>query len=67
MRISDRRIEELRALLREFGLEYSKEEAQTAGIAIIRFMIVKKAREQELSKPRNVYGKQSKTVPELRR
>ncbi len=49
MRLSDERIEELQALLKElFGLDYTAEEAQEAGLAIMRFVLVKTQRQQEI-------------------
>jgi len=51
VRISPERIKELQKLLKEqTGKEYSDEEAQEAGLAIIRFVIAKERRRQELSK-----------------
>lgn len=42
MRINDKQIKELQALLLEMtGKEYSPEEAQTVGLAIVRFVSVK--------------------------
>lgn len=51
VRISPERIKELQKLLKEqTGKDYSDEEAQEAGLAIIRFVIAKERRRQELSK-----------------
>ncbi|HEU5187357.1 MAG TPA: hypothetical protein VFT87_02535 [Candidatus Saccharimonadales bacterium] len=50
VRISPERIKELQKLLKEqTGKDYSDEEAQEAGLAIIRFVIAKERRRQELS------------------
>lgn len=50
MRLSDERIKELQVLLKKlYGLEYSAEEAQEAGLAIMRFVIVKTQRQRELT------------------
>lgn len=61
MRFSPERIKELQRLLKEHcGVEYSEEQAQQAGIAIVRFIVVKERRRQELAKQgRNEYGKNS--------
>lgn len=50
MRLSDERIKSLQALLRrKYGLELTDEQAQEAGMAILRFVIAKARREQELT------------------
>lgn len=50
VRISPERIKELQKLLKEqAGKDYSDEEAQEAGLAIMRFVIAKEQRRQELS------------------
>lgn len=50
MRINGKQIKDLQALLLELtGKEYSPEEAQTAGLAIVRFVSVK-----ELSKHQSI-------------
>lgn len=50
-RISTERIKELQKLLKEqTGKEYTDEEAQEAGLAIMRFIIAKEQRRQELGK-----------------
>jgi hypothetical protein len=50
MRLSDERIKELKILLKElYGLDYASEQAQEAGLAIIRFVIVKTQRRRELT------------------
>lgn len=41
MRLSNERIKRLQALLKELGLDYNDEQTQKAGIAIMRFVIVK--------------------------
>ena len=51
VRISPERVKELQKLLNEkTGKDYSDEEAQEAGLAILRFVVVKEQRRQELSK-----------------
>ncbi len=51
VRISPERIKELQKLLKkQTGMEYSDEEAQEAGLNIMRFVIAKEQRRQELSK-----------------
>jgi hypothetical protein len=48
-RISKERIKELQKLLKEqTGRDYTDEEAQEAGLAIMRFTLAKKRRELEL-------------------
>ncbi len=61
MRFSPELIGELKQiLLEQCGVEYSDEEAQTAGIAIVRFVIVKRQREAEKTVTKgNVYEKLS--------
>ena len=52
VRISPDRIKELQKLLKEqTGKDYTDEEAQEAGLAIIRFVLAKERRGQELDKP----------------
>jgi hypothetical protein len=44
MRLSQKRIKELQKLLKEqTGHDYSDEEAQEAGLAIMRFVIIKES------------------------
>lgn len=51
MRLSEERIKSLKALMREkHGLELTNEQAQEAGMAIMRFVIVKTQRQRELAK-----------------
>lgn len=51
VRISPERIKELQKLLKEqTGKDYSDEEAQQAGMAIIRFVFAKEQRRRELSR-----------------
>lgn len=46
MKFSDERIKELQTILKEeFGLDYTDEQAQEAGIAIIRFVLAKTQRQ----------------------
>lgn len=50
MRLSDERIKELQVLLKElYGLDYTAEQAQEAGLAIMRFVIAKAQRQRELT------------------
>jgi hypothetical protein len=65
MRLSNERIKSLQALMREkYGLELTDEQAQEAGFAIMRFVIAKAQRKQELIKlMENNYG-QSKVTKE---
>jgi hypothetical protein len=49
MRLSSDRITSLQELLKElYGLEYTSEQAQEAGTAIVRFVVAKAQRKQEL-------------------
>ena len=51
MRLSNERIKALQALLKELhGLELTDEQAQQAGLQIMRFVIAKAQRQQELTK-----------------
>jgi hypothetical protein len=51
VRLSPVRIKELQKILKdEYGLEYTDEQAQQAGLAIMRFTLAKKRRELELQK-----------------
>ncbi len=55
MRLSNERIRTLQILLQEeFGLEYTDEQAQEAGVAIMRFVIAKIQREQELTMNKDI-------------
>ena len=50
-RISKQRIKELQKILKEqTGKDYTDEEAQEAGLAIMRFVAVKMSRNQELAR-----------------
>lgn len=50
MRLSSERIKALQALLRELhGLELTDEQAQEAGLAIMRFVLAKAQIQQELA------------------
>lgn len=54
MRISQERIKDLQKLLKEqTGKDYTDEEAQEAGLAIMRFVVAKERRRQELDKQHN--------------
>ena len=51
MRLSNDKIKDLQALLKElYGLELSDERAQQAGLQVMRFFIAKATTEQELTK-----------------
>ncbi len=51
MRLSNERIKQLQTLMREqHGLKLTDEQAQEAGFAIMRFVITKAQRQQELTK-----------------
>lgn len=51
MRISHKQIKDLQALLLELtGKEYSPEEAQTTGLAIVRFVSAKELQSNQLKK-----------------
>jgi hypothetical protein len=50
MRINNKQIKELQALLHELtGKEYSPEQAQTAGLAIVRFVSVKELSKHQIN------------------
>lgn len=49
MRLSKECIKRLQVLLNELGIDYNDEQAQEAGIAIMRFVIEKAQRQQELT------------------
>lgn len=50
MRISDERIKQLQALLKEqFDLDFTNEQSQEAGLAIMRFTLAKTQRQQNLT------------------
>lgn len=54
MRLSQERIKDLQKLLKEqTGKNYTDEEAQEAGLAIMRFVIAKERRRQELDNQQN--------------
>lgn len=58
MRLSEERIKSLQALLSsKYGLELTDEQAQEAGMAILRFVISKARREQELINMEKNYEK----------
>ena len=51
MRLSNERVKALQAILKEiYALEFSEEQAQVEGLAIMRFWLVKTQREQQLKK-----------------
>lgn len=50
MRLNVKQIKELQALLHELtGKDYSPEEAQTAGLAIVRFVAVKELHKHQFN------------------
>lgn len=52
MRLSQQLISELKLILKnEYGLNYTDEEVQQAGIAILRFALAKKLKERTKNKP----------------
>lgn len=63
MRLSEERIKCLRTLLREHcDLELTDEQAQEAGMAILRFVLAKAQRKRELAKYKeNDYGQPNST------
>ena len=48
MRLKPERVIALRELLKELGLDYSDEETQQAGLAIMRFALAKETRKRQL-------------------
>lgn len=64
MRLSSERVKSLQVLLKELcGLDYTDEQAQEAGVAIIRFVSVKAQRKRELSKnEENGHGKPDERI-----
>ena len=49
MRLNDEQIEKLQKLLKEeIGRDYTKEETQQAGLAIMQFVLAKELRKKEL-------------------
>ena len=50
MKLSAERIKSLQVLLRELGLKFDDEETQGAGLAIMRFVLAKKQRNDEIIK-----------------
>lgn len=49
MRLNDEQIEKLQKLLKEeTGRDYTKEETQQAGLAIMQFVLAKELRKKEL-------------------
>ena len=60
MRLSHERIKSLQALLKELtGQNYSDEQAQEAGMAIMRFAIAKAQRKRELANHKEYEHEQS--------
>lgn len=60
MRLSSERIKSLQILLKELtGQDYTDEQAQEAGMAIMRFVIAKAHRKQELLRERKNVHEQS--------
>jgi hypothetical protein len=48
MRLKPERVIALKELLKELGLDYSDEETQQAGLAIMRFALAKETRKRQL-------------------
>lgn len=48
MRLKPERLSTLKELLKELGLDYSDEETQQAGLAIMRFALAKETRKRQL-------------------
>jgi hypothetical protein len=48
MRLKPERVIALKELLKELGLDYSDEETQQAGLAIMRFVLAKETRKRQL-------------------
>lgn len=61
MKLSTERIKSLQPLLKQVtGREYTDDQTQEAGMAIIRFVIAKAQRKQDLAKTKeNVYGQRN--------
>ena len=50
MRLSPERIKELQKILKEqLGLDYTDEQAQEAGLAIVRFVLAKEQQKHEIT------------------
>lgn len=63
MRLSDERIKALQILLKErTGQDYTDEEAQKAGMDIMRFVIAKAQREQKLANNKENNDEQQRRV-----
>lgn len=61
MRLSEERVKSLKDLLREHhGLELTDEQAQEAGLRIMRFLVAKAHRNQEITKYMEIRYGQSK-------
>ncbi len=59
MRLSSEQVSSLKVILKEHcGLDYTDEQAQEAGLAIMRFVAVKSRREQELTHNKEVSNEQ---------
>lgn len=59
MRLSSERIEILQALLKEqTGKNYTDEQAQEAGLAIMRFVLAKAQRNRQLNKNKEIKNEQ---------
>lgn len=54
MRLSSNQVASLQVLLHELGLDYTDEQTQEAGMAILRFVIVKAQREKQLATSKEV-------------
>ncbi len=57
-RLNTERIKSLRVLLKGLDLEYTDEQAQEAGLQIMRFVLAKMRRQQELNAKENGNGRE---------
>lgn len=62
MRLKSERLTVLKELLKELGLDYSDEETQQAGLAIMRFALAKETRKRQL-KPTETRQNHELSVP----
>lgn len=66
MRLSSDSIKSLQILLKELDLNYTDEQAQEAGLLIMRFVVAKAQRKQELIKDMENNNGQPKNTEETR-
>lgn len=62
MRLSKERIKSLQVLLRELGLDYTDEQAQEAGMAVMRFVIAKAQRERQIVNTKEIGNENYKSA-----